>query len=270
MPQVDIYKLVESIDSDIEIFKFIYQTEEHFNSLRKISPNAINFYINYYGSVDNALKNIVKQLNKKTNLIEEYVFFPTNNLIFLKANKQKPYYSVQDLQNKFSSRDELILYCCEQVNNLLKEFYPFIITDLHPGNIFVQHDFSWTNIDLDSFFDGTATAGGVEFSDTLQKYIGIYHAIKADHWPNCNNLDEWYQLPEYIKKECRCDFDFDFEKIWSLTETFYRNEYYFLKEKMFNSLKVLIFNNEEVSTEEINKSRILFIKNIDIDNKRVY
>ena len=255
--------MVGPIDNNTEKFKFIHQTKTHFNSLRKIDNAAKKFYYDYYGSVDAALKNIVNNLNKKVNLIEEYEFFPDNDLIFIKSNKQKSYYKPSDLHNIFSSREEVILYCCDQINTFLLELHPYIISDLTTGNIFIQPDLGWITVDFDDFFNGSPW-GDVELNNHLQKYLDKYQIFKAEHWPNCNNLEEWHLLPEHVKNECRYDFNFDVEKILSRVKTLQENESYHLKENMFRGLREFIFNFEPVSSEEINECKKLFVENINI------
>lgn len=263
MLEINIYELVGPINSSTEKFKFIHQTETHFNSLRKIDHVSKNFYYDYYGNIDTALKNIVDNLNKKVNLIEEYKFFPDNDLIFIKSNKQKSYYKSSDLHNIFSSREEIVLYCCDQINIFLTELYPYIISDLSPGNIFIQPDLKWITVDFDDFFYG-APYGKLNFNKDLQKQLDKYSVIKADHWPNCNDLDDWHLLPEHIKNECRNDFNFDVEKILRRTETLYKNKHYSLKQSMFKGLGEFIFNFEPTSQEEINEYEKLFIENINL------
>lgn len=44
-------------------------------------------------------------------------------------------------------------------------------------------------------------------------FLSGYNNIKADHWPDCKNSKDWYDLPKDIQLECKNNFNFFPEKI---------------------------------------------------------
>lgn len=50
----------------------------------------------------------------------------------------------------------------------------------------------------------------VEFNDF---WTNSYNKIKADSWPDCASLDDWFCLPIEIRKECEEDFNFSPDKL---------------------------------------------------------
>jgi hypothetical protein len=43
---------------------------------------------------------------------------------------------------------------------------------------------------------------GGKWRNIIDNWITSYDNIKDPSWPNINNIDEWFQLPSHIKKEC--------------------------------------------------------------------
>jgi organic radical activating enzyme len=38
---------------------------------------------------------------------------------------------------------------------------------------------------------------------TLENWVHTYNAVRDPSWPDCNNIDDFYKLPDYIQQECQ-------------------------------------------------------------------
>lgn len=48
----------------------------------------------------------------------------------------------------------------------------------------------------------------VELNNFTENWATSYNNIRAESWPDCNTVDDWYNLPEYVKNECINIFKF--------------------------------------------------------------
>lgn len=110
--------------------------------------------------------------------------------------------------------------------------------------------------------------------DNIKHFCDSYRNVKSDrkHWPECNSLDDWYNLPDYIKEECLSVHEFSPEQyiINSGDENFFTpdlnslrisenksNRQHGIPETGFDILKILQTKHNILDNIEIIKNAVI-------------
>jgi len=115
-----------------------------------ISKKNLEYYEKNYESIDEGIQDVIKLLNSVDDIIINYEWKP-NYYLRLEQKKVDSYYHLhsEELLKQFEDIEHYIGYVRDNIKNRCEALYPYGFSDYHPGNIMIDIDLKWTNIDHD-------------------------------------------------------------------------------------------------------------------------
>jgi len=138
----------------VSFSKTIIQNEDKFIKIflgaRIIDPGNLGHYKKNYSSVDDGIQDAIKLINSIDNTITDYEY-KSNYYLYLEQHKVDTHYRLhsKELISQFDDIEQYIVYVRDNILRRYEALKPLIFNDYHAGNIMIDKDLNWTNIDQD-------------------------------------------------------------------------------------------------------------------------
>lgn len=152
-------------------------------------------------SVSSSVAQVIDCINQHHPVIKQWQLLPGG--IYLACAAIEGDWDLAHWWRRFDSKQEAVHHAADQVLKLWQDVYPFCVTDIAMGNIVQLTDNSWVNIDFDDFFYKPNVWPWYLTDANHQAQWQNYQHLRASGWPaECNNLQQWRELPEWIQRKC--------------------------------------------------------------------
>jgi len=138
----------------VSFSKTIIQNENKFFKIflgpKIIEQGNLDYYNKNYSSVDEGIQDAIKIINSIDNCITDYEYKP-NYYLYLEQQKIDTYYRLhsKELINQFNNIEDYVVYYRDNIKRRYANLRHLVFNDYHQGNIMIDEDLNWTNIDHD-------------------------------------------------------------------------------------------------------------------------
>lgn len=174
------------MDHQKSFSKTIIQTEDSFIKIC-LGPNVIEhgnygYYKKHYNSVHAGIEDAIKIINSIDDCIIDYDY-KDNFYLYVETKKVDSFYELHsaELIEQFDCIEDYIIYFKNNVKSRYDRLEHLIFNDYHVGNIMVDKDLNWTNIDQDGILRYGVGTSKEEELDLVQRRLWTHgELVKYD------------------------------------------------------------------------------------------